>query len=464
MTISWRIWVKWDGTNWTDEASNCRNLVISRGRDNLIDGQAFGKIKVGEATIILDNADGRYDPYNTSSPLYGLVYPGKEFAVDDSNTRQFTGTVDSIKVFGINKTVEIHAVDTWKRLSEAKVTVKYDNYPHVDGAIKDVYNKAVGDAKIAGDFSIDAIKNWYAVDKNAKEVIEELAALFMDEVFVDKNGYFVYLQHNDVKSIAKTVNQSSLLKDMAIKMPWECQRNKVTYITKGTYIVNRVILVYELEDPIFLKSGDNTELEFEYKNIKSDSYLTDVVYYSTLNTALDGSGDTPTINNLDWWTTGKSLIWSGTPDRDCYIISFVIYGKEVRKGSQWTVSYQSSSYTTYPNPITFESEYIEDVNLMKTYALFLRDWFGNINYLPTIIVEGRPDWQFSLDLYDRITVNIPKFSLSSDYFIGGIDYEWLTDNGQLVRTTYKLEPVKVTVPNYWVLETGALDSTAKLGV
>lgn len=50
--------------------------------------------------------------------------------------------------------------------------------------------------------------------------------------------------------------------------------------------------------------------------------------------------------------------------------------------------------------------------------------------------------QFGRDLYrDRITLNAPTFGISGEYFrIGKIEHRWLRENGQAIRTLWKLEP------------------------
>ena len=61
-------------------------------------------------------------------------------------------------------------------------------------------------------------------------------------------------------------------------------------------------------------------------------------------------------------------------------------------------------------------------------------------------MESQPACQFSFDLFDKITVTIPKYSISGDYLVGGIEEEWLTDNGQAVLTTVYTEPDIIVTP------------------
>ena len=80
--VGWRFLVKWDDQFWTPEANRVLDLVITRGRDNMMSGdKLLEPMKPGEAVFMLDNHDGRYDPFNTSSPLYNLIGPNKRLQI-----------------------------------------------------------------------------------------------------------------------------------------------------------------------------------------------------------------------------------------------------------------------------------------------------------------------------------------------------------------------------------------------
>ena len=71
--------VKWDGSYYGDnEANRMVSLNVRRGRPAMLapGGRGFQPFQPGQAFAVFDNEDGRYDPFNASSPLYPHVTPG----------------------------------------------------------------------------------------------------------------------------------------------------------------------------------------------------------------------------------------------------------------------------------------------------------------------------------------------------------------------------------------------------
>ena len=82
----WGLEVDWDGDGVFDgsnEAGRLTDIDITRGRKTFLqpNGQGFYPIQPGNAKFTLDNHDGRYDVWNTSSPLYPNVAYGKDVRV-----------------------------------------------------------------------------------------------------------------------------------------------------------------------------------------------------------------------------------------------------------------------------------------------------------------------------------------------------------------------------------------------
>src|SRR3990167_9369781 len=81
----WTFQVDWLGdlsyappsNTFNNEALRMKSLTTVRGRQHFLSKDGFDRYEPGEAVGIFDNSDGRYDPYNTSSPLYPYVEPGR---------------------------------------------------------------------------------------------------------------------------------------------------------------------------------------------------------------------------------------------------------------------------------------------------------------------------------------------------------------------------------------------------
>ncbi len=85
MSLAWHFNFNWngDGSTMVDEASRVIDMHSKRGRDAYLrvdgDGNGIGyeRVQPGTCSVVVLNTDGRFDPYNTSSPLYPYILPGR---------------------------------------------------------------------------------------------------------------------------------------------------------------------------------------------------------------------------------------------------------------------------------------------------------------------------------------------------------------------------------------------------
>ena len=110
---------------WTDVTSYVRSINTSRGRTD--DWQNFDS---GNATVVLDNRDRRYDPTYAAGPYYGNLLPRRQIRIDattDGGTTYyniFTGFIDGWPVnltnAGYDSTVTINCYDALGLLAQDK--------------------------------------------------------------------------------------------------------------------------------------------------------------------------------------------------------------------------------------------------------------------------------------------------------------------------------------------------------
>lgn len=112
---SWSFYVDWDGDGVyeSNEGGRMIGLDVRRGRSDTVAPQGGGWLdyEEGVAIVRLDNSDGRYDAWNTASPLYGELYPGRRCYVEVSgptwSQRIYTGVIDDIRITGRRETAQI---------------------------------------------------------------------------------------------------------------------------------------------------------------------------------------------------------------------------------------------------------------------------------------------------------------------------------------------------------------------
>lgn len=71
---SYKLEVKWNGSDWVDESAYRKSTTIKRGRT----GGTLSQADVGGMSLVLDNSSKRFLPEYSAGPLYGNLKPGKE--------------------------------------------------------------------------------------------------------------------------------------------------------------------------------------------------------------------------------------------------------------------------------------------------------------------------------------------------------------------------------------------------
>jgi hypothetical protein len=84
-----------------------------------------------------------------------------------------------------------------------------------------------------------------------------------------------------------------------------------------------------------------------------------------------------------------------------------------------------------------------DTEFAQTQADWLLPYFKEAAQYPIIQIEDRAEYQYYLDLYDRVQLTAATLGIDDDFRVGHIEHEWLSENGQSVRTTFRLEPYMI---------------------
>jgi hypothetical protein len=112
------------GYLYTNLTAKVRSASWSRGRNSF-----FDDFSAGSATVVFDNRDRLLDPVNTSSALYGELYPGRQFALflsqSSSTATVFSGYVDSWEydyTLDGDATVTVRVIDAFSYLANKTIS------------------------------------------------------------------------------------------------------------------------------------------------------------------------------------------------------------------------------------------------------------------------------------------------------------------------------------------------------
>ena len=345
----------------------------------------------------------------------------------------------------------------------------------VDTAIRYVLSRAgITNYYMSLDASSDFVPFWWAANENAKEVIDELVQMHMDEWAVMADGKIRYKAHNRQDPVKLTLNSSDLLKDISFLMPWDVQRDLVKYAIYPVDTNSTTQIVWENKSAILIQAGETIEIDADFSAEGQDCLAKP---YSeggvklTATIGVDGTGgNVPLVISYQFYGSYAQIFVTNVGSQDGYIqpheedndtgyaigTAYLVYDKSA-------ISQQVGDEQDFQKVLTIDSKYMQDRNLANALASYYVNWLYNTKHYPTIILEGRNDIQFSVDLLDKVRVKLDVLGLDAEFRVGKIMTSWLSENGSLSRTVLKLEPVKA-FGDYWELDTDALNTTTIIGV
>jgi hypothetical protein len=264
----------------------------------------------------------------------------------------------------------------------------------------------------------------------------------LGQFFTAADGKATFIGRNTIVPISMTVYQSDFLKDIPQPQPWDTICKKANVIAHPLVLASTGYLWQLYEVPLVLP-GQTVEYwtNFSYNgfpcagmNVTAPVATTDYL----MNSQADGLGTNLTAN----FTVTMTAFSKTTKLRVTNIGGSGGYILALKQPGQALYSPAATTMTSGTGDRVFEldNEWMQKTDTAASYAEYLADKMGSALSFPTVKMEGRPDIQFSLDLFDAVQANLTKLRINENMSIGKITHHWLSENGQAVKTTWKLEP------------------------
>ena len=472
--FQWGLDIAWDGTySGTNEAVYMINFSSFRGRHAFLNpnGKGFAPVETGRARITLDNSDARYDGWNTSSPLYPYVEAGKDVRVrmrdlgSGTTYSVFAGIITDIETvgYGADAKVILTCEDGWYYLRN---TIALYTEPtalsyvtlgvFADLLISEIMRRllvAIGwTAGYTFETSTDAIKLWWTSNnKTAGEMFSDLAQSFFGQFFIAADGQAKFYDRASSRSVAASYTQSQILKDIGNSQPFTNRRNSLRIkVHPRKWGTNQVL--WTLNAPVFVAAGDSVDItclmSYNGFTVPQAGYSANATTDYTMNTLEDGTGTDITANF--------------TPGSISYIDDAVSYGdtinmRLINHGTlsgyitffRWTStpSYETGTsdlvYPSLPPPriseILIDSQWHQNLTTARTIVNRMGTQLNNIRDFPVITFDTRPEGLIP-DLFDRISLDIAKFGITTNFAVGGIEIQTTNETCQAFTVRQYLEP------------------------
>lgn len=474
----WEFRVDWDGDGVyeADEAFRLVDLKVRRGRQEELaaPGGGFNPYRPGQCIATLANADGRYDAWNTASPLYPNVLPARRCYLTVSygtwSARVFTGVIDDLAPIGRHDRVQVTIAEP-PAIFAAGVPL-----PVITGAtVNDLVallTAGAGAAAVRVGHSMDVIPYWWPTAETYMGCLQDLAAVLGDDVFIDAHGRVQYLVHGwgDVETWA--LDEAQILKEFEISQPWHSLRNRVA-VASARRARGATAVLWTLADTPALAQGDTFETEAIFSDARGQVPALDVltpvagVDYQA-NTAADGSGVDVTSRftaTLEAYGTRGvvRVTYSGTGG-PAYLTHLQVRGDPLSAADQQTVVRRDavSSAAYGDRSLALDSALVQSYGTALPLAEMLLGRYGAPQLNPTVRLESRGEpVQFAVELGRKLTLILPSMGIEANVRLAGLMHEWQRDTGQSVVTTYWLAPW-VDYSGYWHFP-ATLGSTSRLG-
>lgn len=242
--------VDWDKDgNYTDESAYVKSIGVRRGRNGTLDKDGFMYTEPGELWGTLRNTDNRYDPFNTSSPIYGDISPGKPMKVtvtQGATTKDvFYGWITDIRPMGFGSEEAIfRAKDSLEflQMQGADSIGEQLNYPVID-ALNDILDQSdwsVGDILINDNGDIMP-KFSTTADNDILLEMRNVSKTFAGTLYVNASGGLVYLNRYEVGvSSGVTLTGDDVMRELEVAIPWEEIYNHVQVFPASGGIQTRI--------------------------------------------------------------------------------------------------------------------------------------------------------------------------------------------------------------------------------
>jgi hypothetical protein len=486
--LAWDVSIDWDGDGLleTNDADRLVGVSVNRGRTRLLGnaGSGFEAISTGTCVLTFRNHDGRFDGWNESSPLYPNVGYGKELRVRvrDLNTGTihplFFGVITDIvpSGYGVDAEVSIHASDGFEYLRNSKAGVAIQTSITPDGAMDKILDSVLWPPRWGRSLesSVQTMPYWWASgNKQALSELEDIALSFLGYFFIDVYGRARYLARTNVSSSVMDFEQGELLKDIGNPQPYEIRRN-ITRLKVHPRIAANTGVIWELAgNTPSVGAGDTLTMFANYTyssaptpaiNVVSPVATTDFL----VNTVADGSGTnltaSCTVALSDFGDTARLVITNNSGSTG-YITFLQVRGKSLYEPNVTDVTYptDTSSFSN-PRELLFDLPWQQDINTAIDLANVLGPHYAGMHPIPNIKLSDRAALQFPIELFDIVTLSVPKIGLTGNSFrVGGIEHSTNGSykNCQSVQTRFYLEPY-ITSDNYMQWDTKSVWDTSTI--
>ena len=455
-----------------DITSDVKTIGYSRGKDD-----ELSKAKVGQLTLTVNNANGKYSPPNTGSVLTGLLLPRRSIRVRATfasiTYNLFYGYIEEIvpHPHWQEQDVVITALDGLDYLARQELdTILYKD-TLTGTLVTNILDNAGWSATLRSiDTGQDTVPYAYWSKVKARFALGEIEDSEQGFIYINGAGNLVYEDRWHRYGATHQTSQATFNDTMA-GITYSLNPKRIYNIARATVTPWELKVEAELwrleEVPSIPIGGSGTwwgDSEFFV-----DAWVTPVITTDyTANSQADGLGTDMTANigvvTTKFAQTIKLVLTNnGTvPAFITLLKARGTYYDDLTKVTR--KSEDATSQTAYQKrTLPFDGKYLTDADKAQAYTDYAIAKYKDPQAEVSITIQNKTDALLtqilSREISDRITTANTELGLNAGYFIDAMSHS-IDISGLSHSTTYLLRDA--TNEDFWCLDYSALGTGTKL--
>lgn len=506
VTATYDFWVDWDNDDVDDGGSEdiTSRVMAAEWTLGLAEPSVIGRVGRNSAIIVLNNTSGDYNSYNSSSPIFGNIKPGRKVqisATDASGTEtMWTGRLEKLEsqpsVHGPNVAI-LTAVTplTFVTRETVRLAIQKDQQTGaIVGALLDEFGWPAGDRAI--DTGLSSISYYSKDESRFISALHEIEDTELGRLYDDRSGNIVFEdRHHRIKSPHQTSQATFSDAGGAARtytnitqldpLPRLLNTFPITVKTYALPAASAVLWEYPDTGSLpYIKFGATEVFWAEYPNFDSpaNGFIVDAWDTTasttdfTANSAADGSGTDLTASigiSVDKFANAMKIsLTNNHGSLDAFIFDLQARGTAVLENNSITVvNEDTTSQADYGKRVhrtpSKWTRTAAEANSLGTYLLDIFDDPANIRSLKMLVHGNRDathlDEVLRRTISDRITLvatNDTGLGINEDFYIEAEHHR--VDKDLFHTVEWDLSSAStVDVSTYWQWGSAQWGSTTK---
>lgn len=453
--------VDWDNDGYYDggnEAGKIYAVETSNGRINFLKGtgDGFEHIAVGKITLQMRNHTGRYNPYNTSSPLYGNLLPGRRFQFriwDEVNEVYYPimkGRIDDIRPsYGEIDLVTITMSNGVRQMQKGVKTEVQSNIRYDDALtllLADFEDGSSIDTTVS-----ETMPYWWASGESLFNEINDIVDAAMGMFNIAEDGLATYRSRVSSDSPLVELSGEDIEKEYGIRSPsiWDAVKNRIrVYARARTTQTN--VEIGRISETLPLNAGQSKTIWIQFSFSGNEGValsVTDPVATTdyTMFANSDGTGTNLTGNlsiSITKFATSAKLILLNTGGTNGFINLLKLRGNVIVADNYTYVEEEDlSSIEEYGEyEFNIQTDWLQDINTAQDEADILISRLATARQFPRVMVNPNPEKQFNLRIFALASLNVISKGISGEFRVGFIRHRSMDETLQTWQTEVFFEP------------------------